>query len=96
VDSNPVCYNLDPAQIESKVTARTKAVMPVHLYGQCAEMDKIMEISRSNGIPVIEDAAQAIGAEYKIAAREQWARSAASHFFRRRISVRSAMPDSSR
>jgi len=65
VDSNPVCYNLDPAQIESKVTARTKAVMPVHLYGQCAEMDKIMEISRSNGIPVIEDAAQAIGAEYK-------------------------------
>jgi len=65
VDSNPVCYNLDPAQIERKVTKRTKAIMPVHLYGQCAGMDKIMEISRSYGISVIEDAAQAIGAEYK-------------------------------
>ena len=65
VDSNPTCYNLDPSQIARKITSKTKAIMPVHLYGQCAEMFEIMEISRNYGIPVIEDAAQAIGAEYK-------------------------------
>ena len=65
VDINPSCYNLDPAQIARKVTTKTKAIMPVHLYGQCAEMNEITEISRNYGIPVIEDAAQAIGAEYE-------------------------------
>jgi len=58
-------YNIDPKLIESKVTPRTKAVIPVHLYGQMADMDPIMEIARRHNLTVIEDAAQAIGSEYK-------------------------------
>lgn len=56
-------YNLDPARLEAAITARTKAIMPVHLYGQVAEMDAINEIAARHNLPVIEDAAQAIGAE---------------------------------
>ena len=55
-------YNIDPKSFESKISARTKAVMPVHLYGQCARMDEICEIARANKLKVIEDGAQAIGA----------------------------------
>ncbi len=65
VDIEPDSYNLDPAKIEAAVTPRTKAIMPVHLYGQMAEMDAIMDIARQHDLFVIEDAAQAIGAEYK-------------------------------
>lgn len=65
VDILPDSYNIDPAGIESRITDKTKAIMPVHLYGQCAEMDPIMEIAGRHGLKVIEDAAQAIGAEYK-------------------------------
>ncbi len=65
VDIDPVTYNMNPAQIEAKITKRTRAIMPVHLYGQMADMDAIMAIAKKHNLVVIEDAAQAIGAEYK-------------------------------
>ncbi len=63
VDIDPVTYNLDTAQIEAAITARTKAIEPVHLYGQCADMAALREIAGRHKIPLVEDAAQAIGAE---------------------------------
>ncbi|HRH46512.1 MAG TPA: DegT/DnrJ/EryC1/StrS family aminotransferase [Pyrinomonadaceae bacterium] len=63
VDIDPKTYNLDITQIESKVTDKTKAVQPVHLYGQCANMDELKEICEKRGIGIVEDAAQAIGSE---------------------------------
>lgn len=65
IDSDPVTFNMDPLQIEKKITKNTKAIIPVHLYGQSCDMDKIMEIARSRNLKVIEDAAQAIGVQYK-------------------------------
>lgn len=65
VDINPQTYNIDVSEIEKKITNRTKAIFPVHLYGQVAEMDKISEIARRHNLFVIEDACQAHGATFK-------------------------------
>jgi dTDP-4-amino-4,6-dideoxygalactose transaminase/acetyltransferase-like isoleucine patch superfamily enzyme len=64
VDIDPESFTLDASRIEEAITPRTKAIMPVHLYGQSADMDPILEIARRHGLTVIEDAAQAHGAEY--------------------------------
>ncbi len=65
VDIKPRCMNVDPDLIAKEITPRTKAIIPVHLFGQCAEMEPILDVARAKGIPVIEDCAQAIGAEYQ-------------------------------
>lgn len=65
VDIDRATYNLDASRIASKVTSRTRAIMPVHLYGQMADMDAVMRVAAEHGLVVIEDAAQAIGAQYK-------------------------------
>jgi dTDP-4-amino-4,6-dideoxygalactose transaminase len=65
VDIEPRSFTMDPAAIEAAITPRTKAILPVHLYGQPADMDPIIAIARKRGLIVIEDAAQAHGAEYK-------------------------------
>lgn len=65
VDVDPRTYNLDPALLEAAITPRTKAIIPVSLYGQCADFDAINAIAAKYGIPVIEDAAQSFGASYK-------------------------------
>lgn len=65
VDCHPESYNLDPAKLEAAITEKTKAIVPVHLYGQAADMDPILEIAKKYNIPVVEDAAQSHIAEYK-------------------------------
>ena len=64
-DIDPVTYNIDPAKIAEKITPRTRAIIPVHLFGQAADMDPIVKIAKENTLFIIEDACQAIGAEYK-------------------------------
>ncbi|MBN2964839.1 DegT/DnrJ/EryC1/StrS family aminotransferase [Sulfurospirillum sp. T05] len=65
VDIDPANYNLDPTLLEAAITPKTKAIMPVSLYGQCPDMDAINAIAQKHGIPVIEDGAQSFGATYK-------------------------------
>lgn len=65
VDIDPLTYNIDPAKLEAAITSKTKAIMPIGLYGQCPDFDAINAIANKHGIPVIEDAAQSFGATYK-------------------------------
>lgn len=65
IDIDEATYNMDPNQIEAKITKKTKAIMPVSLYGQCADMDAINDVANKHNIPVIEDGCQSFGAEYK-------------------------------
>jgi dTDP-4-amino-4,6-dideoxygalactose transaminase len=65
VDIDPRTCNIDPAKVEAAITPRTKVLMPVHLYGSCADMDPLIDIARRHNLTLIEDAAQAHGAEYK-------------------------------
>lgn len=64
-DIDPATYNIDPEKLAKAITPRTKAIQPVHLYGQCADMDPILEVAKAKGIPVIEDACQSLGSAYK-------------------------------
>lgn len=64
-DIQPDTFNIDPIEIESKITARTKAIIPVHLFGQCADMGAILALADKHGLHVVEDAAQSFGADYQ-------------------------------
>ena len=65
VDIDPLTYSIDPVLVEKAITHKTKAIIPVHIFGQCADMEPLLEISQKHNIPIVEDACQAIGAEYK-------------------------------
>ncbi len=64
-DIDPLTFNIDPAQVERKITNRTRAIMPVHLFGQCADMDPVWDLADRHNLYVIEDAAQSFGADYR-------------------------------
>jgi dTDP-4-amino-4,6-dideoxygalactose transaminase len=64
-DIDPATYNLDPLQVENKITPRTRAIMVVHLFGQCADMEPLWHVAERHNLPIVEDAAQAFGAEYQ-------------------------------
>lgn len=81
VEPNDDTFNIDPLKIEEKITSKTKAIIPVHLYGLSCEMDKIMEIAQKHGLYVIEDNAQAAGAEYKGRKTGSWGHINAHSFY---------------
>lgn len=80
-DTDPLYYTLDPALIKGKITSRTKAIIPVHLYGQCADMPAIMEIAGRHKLKVLEDCAQAHGAEIGEKKAGQWGDAASFSFY---------------
>ena len=90
VDVDPVRRTLNPDNLEAAITSRTKAIVPVHLYGMPAEMDRIMEIAERHGVPVIEDAAQAHGAKYRNKPVGHFGEIACFSFYPGKISVRMA------
>jgi dTDP-4-amino-4,6-dideoxygalactose transaminase len=81
IDIEPGTYNMDVAKLEAAITHKTKAIMPVHIFGQCVDMDPLLEIAQRHGLVVVEDACQAIGATYKGKRAGSLARAAAFSFF---------------
>jgi len=81
VDIDPATYNLDPALAEKAVTPRTRAILPVHLYGQPAAMDAVAALARAHGLAVVEDAAQAVGASYGDKTAGAWGDAACLSFY---------------
>jgi UDP-N-acetyl-3-dehydro-alpha-D-glucosamine 3-aminotranferase len=81
VDIDPVTFNVDPARVEQAITARTRAIVPVHLYGQIAAMDTLCETARGHGLAVVADAAQAVGASYAGRPVSQWGDAATLSFY---------------
>ncbi|MDO8963153.1 MAG: DegT/DnrJ/EryC1/StrS family aminotransferase [Coriobacteriia bacterium] len=81
VDIEPGTYNMDVSKVEAAITDKTKAILPVHIFGQCVDMDPLLEIAQRHGLVVIEDACQAIGATYKGKRAGSLARAAAFSFF---------------
>ena len=81
VDVEDDTFNMDPSKLEAAITPKTKAILPVHLYGQMADMDRVTEIAERHGIPVVEDAAQAHGAEYNGKRAGQFSAAAVYSFY---------------
>ncbi|NKB80575.1 MAG: transcriptional regulator [Nitrospirales bacterium] len=81
IDIRPDTFLMDPAQLETRLTSRTKAIIPVHLFGQCADMDVILDVAHRKGIPVIEDACQAIGATRRGVRAGAWGVAGCFSFF---------------